>query len=320
MAHNLAFAQNGEARFAHANVDPWHSLGQNLGQCVSSEEMIKAAHLNFSVTKEQLFTADGRKAPAYATMASDTLALLGIVGEKYTPLQNSEAFAFTDSLVAAGEMKYVTAGALGVGERVWILAQTPDHMVEIVKGDPIETYLLFSNSHDGSSSVDMRSTSVTVVCQNTLNMAMKASEASMKLRHTVSVRERLGIASGILQAHVEHQRSWVEAMQYLAKFPITDDLIQLFENSMFGDPNSTPEGRASTILTSKLDQFEHLLFKGKGTEIPGRVGNLYGVVQAYTEWTDWFSRVDGDRTNSIVFNNGAKQKTKALELALTLAR
>ena len=323
MAHNLRTAANGEASFAHADVNPWHKLGQNLQKATNSIEMITAANLNFEVTKEQLFLSDGRKAPAYATMASDTKALLGVVGERYQPLQNIDAFAFTDSLVKGGEMKYVTAGALGAGERIWILAQaTKDTPIEIIKGDPIDSYLLFSNSHDGSSGVEMRSTSITVVCQNTLAMATSGNAAGMKIRHTASVKDRLAIASGILRAHAEHQKTWVAAMKYLAKHPITDDIVLAFEKQMFGDVDETPEGRGMTVLTQKLETFEQLMINGKGTEIPGRVGNLYGLVQAYTEWTDHYSQVKGteDRTSSIVFANGAKQKAKALEFALVLAK
>jgi phage/plasmid-like protein (TIGR03299 family) len=323
VAHNLRSNALGEASFAHADVNPWHGRGINVQTAQNSAEMLKAASLDFKVTKEQLFLADGRKAPAYATMASDTLALLGVVGDRYTPLQNSEAFDFTDSLVKGGEMKYVTAGALGSGERIWILAQAAkDTPIEIIKGDPIDSYLLFSNSHDGSSGVEMRSTSITVVCQNTLAMATRGNAAGMKIRHTASVTDRLKVASGILKAHAEHQKDWVSAMKYLAKHPITDDIVLAFEKAMFGDVDKTPEGRGMTVLTNKLECFEQLLVKGKGTEIPGRCGNLYGMVQAFTEWTDHYSQVKGtdDRTSSIVFANGAKMKAQALEYALVLAK
>lgn len=321
MVDNLRTNANGEASFAHADVDPWHCKGTNFGKVMTSAEALQAASLDYEVTKVALFTKDGTAVPgAYATQASDTKAFLGVVGAKYTPLQNRDAFTAMDTLTKDGSLRYVTAGALGSGERIWLLAKTPDNIVEIVKGDPIEDYLLFSNSHDGSSAVEMRSTSITVVCQNTLSMALRKSDAAMKLRHTASVTERAKIAMGILAAHAEHKKSWIEAMRYLAKHPITDEMVNEFEVAMFGDINETPEGRGRTVLQTKLDQFEHLLVKGKGTEIPGRVGNAYGMVQAYTEWTDWMSQVKGtdDRTSSIVFANGSKQKAKAVETALAL--
>ena len=64
------------------------------------------------------------------------------------------------------------------------------------------------------------------------------------------------------------------------------------------------------------------MLHGKGTEIPGRQGNAYGLLQSYTEWTDWMSAIRGtdDRTNSIVFGNGDKQKTAALSTLLQLVK
>lgn len=325
MAHNLRTDINGKASMAFSSTigTPWHGLGTSVHGLMTAAECIQAASLDYEVTKEALFTQDGRKAPSYATMASDTRALLGVVGERYTPLQNRDAFEFCDALAQGGEAKFLTAGALGQGERVWIMmAPAKDATVEIVKGDPIESKLLFSNTHDGSTGVECRDTTITVVCQNTLNAAFGAAKPTMKIRHTASVAARVRLAAGIMAEHVEHHKSWVEAMRYLAKHPVTDAIVEAFEVEMFGDLNATPEGRGRTILTTKLDQFERLLVTGKGTEIPGRVGNLYGMLQAYTEWQDWESRVKGttDRTNSIVFGAGAKRKTKALEYALVLAK
>lgn len=322
MAHNLRKNVNGNASFAYSDCEPWHGLGTKFDRAMTSDEALKLASLDFEVEKQQLYLADGTKAPgAYATIASDTKAYLGCVGERYTPLQNREAFAAMDALVGEAGLRYKTAGAIGNGERVWMLAYFPENVVEIVKGDPIEMYFLLSNSHDGTSSCEGRSTSVTVVCQNTLAMAVNGAKPAIKLRHTRSVAERAKIAMSIMADHYKHQQDWVQAMQYLAKHPITDEIVSAFEVEMFGDIDKTPEGRGRTVLAQKLASFEELLVKGKGTEIPGRVGNMYGLLQAYTEWTDWCSQVKGtdDRTNSIVFGAGAKSKNEAMEFALQLA-
>lgn len=322
MAHNLRTNSDGSIALAYTEGTPWHSLGTRVDGSMTAEQAIKAAGLGWTVTKEQLFRKDLSPVEgAWATIASDTNEVLGVVGDQYTPLQNDRAFDFFDALSADGSIRFSTAGALGKGEKVWMLAHTPDHVVEIVKGDPIETYLLLSNSHDGSSGVEVRSTSITVVCQNTLGMATRGAKPSVRIRHTRTVEERLRLAANIVAQHAQQQKDWTEAMQYLAKHPITDSLIHAFEVEMFGDLDSTPEGRAQTILSNKLDQFEALMLTGKGTEIPGRVGNLYGLVQAYTEWADWASPVRGttDRSNAIVFGQAARDKQEALEFALVLA-
>src|SRR5690606_26120621 len=102
-----------------------------------------------------------------APEAGDDEVLLGVVSHAYEPLQNTQAFDFFDSIVDRKEAFFETAGALGQGERVWVLAKLPD-VIEIVRGDDCCRYLLLSNTHTGQGSVIVKFTSVRVVCQNTL--------------------------------------------------------------------------------------------------------------------------------------------------------
>src|SRR5690606_10872309 len=66
---------------------------------------------------------------------------------------------------------YHTGGYLKSGEVVWLLARLPGD-IQARGDDVVETYLLFSNSHDGSSAIDIRLTTVRVVCQHTLSLAL----------------------------------------------------------------------------------------------------------------------------------------------------
>jgi len=104
-------------------------------------------------------------------------------------LQNTEAFTFFDPIIHAGAAFYESAGALGKGERVWVLARvTSDH--EIVPGDRISKYLLLSNSHDGKGAVHVKFTPVRVVCRNTLNQAIERGP-TLRVAHTSSMKDRL---------------------------------------------------------------------------------------------------------------------------------
>ena len=93
---------------------------------------------------------------------------LGLVSNRYVPLQNIEAFSFFEPFIHNGWAQFHTAGALGNGERVWVLAKL-DGQIVIGKDDAIDRYLLLSNKHDGTGAVSIRFTPIRVVCQNTLN-------------------------------------------------------------------------------------------------------------------------------------------------------
>jgi phage/plasmid-like protein (TIGR03299 family) len=113
-------------------------------------------------------------------------------------LQNHEAFEFFDPIVGGGEAIYHTAGALGEGERVWILAKLPGE-IRVIGDDITHNFLLLSNSHDGNSDVQIKFTPIRVVCENTLTQALREGP-SLRIAHTRDVRERLRLAASMLNA------------------------------------------------------------------------------------------------------------------------
>ena len=111
---------------------PWHKLGIQFEEEFTSAQAIAAARLDYPVSKEQLYRLRSDLGPgmvepteAYATINGHTQDVLGIVGDGYEVLQNQEAFDFFDILLKEAGGKLQTAGAIGKGEKVWMLAKLP---------------------------------------------------------------------------------------------------------------------------------------------------------------------------------------------------
>jgi hypothetical protein len=131
MAHELLI-ENGRASMFYVDNPPWHGLGTRLAAPPTSREAIEAAGLDWTVAKVPLHVVGGTRLhefpDRFALLREDLIGdrdchVFGIAGREYVPLQNRHAFDFFDPLVQEGHAWYVTAGALGRGERVWIQAR-----------------------------------------------------------------------------------------------------------------------------------------------------------------------------------------------------
>jgi phage/plasmid-like protein (TIGR03299 family) len=208
MAHNLDYNEHtGKYSFFSTKEKAWHNLGQIVDKYPTSAEAIGYAGLDYLVEKRPLFTnslendlaqieteIDVSKMPVpnfYATVRSDNNAVLGVVGKDYEVVQNRNAFEFFDAIVGGGSgILYETAGALGKGERVFITAKLPGY-IKVGKADLIEQYLFLTTTHDGLGSITAAFTPTRIVCNNTLNAAMRNHTNSIKIRHTSSANDRL---------------------------------------------------------------------------------------------------------------------------------
>lgn len=206
MAHNINFnEQTGKNSFFSTKQPAWHGLGQIVQDYPTSGQAIIAAGLDYEVAKAPLFAkgADPLISFAvpdqFATMRTDNNAVFGVVGKDYQIVQNTDAFAFFDAIVGGGDgILYETAGALGNGERIFITAKLPDY-IRVGNGDDVtEKYIFLTTSHDGSGSITAAFTPVRIVCQNTLNAALRSASNVVRIRHTAGAKERLEQAHKVM--------------------------------------------------------------------------------------------------------------------------
>ena len=168
---------------------PWHGLGQRVEQALHSEDALRSAGLDLTVSQKPIQTNDyidiaGNK----ANIRESDNRVLGVVTDRYKVVQNHEAFAFTNELLGEG-VRYETAGSMQNGKKVWLLAQLPENY--IISIDHVSPYLVFSNSHDGSGSIKVAMTPIRVVCQNTLNLALSTAKRMWGTIQTGDINSKL---------------------------------------------------------------------------------------------------------------------------------
>lgn len=232
---------------------PWHGMGTRVETAPTSAEALKLAGLNWTVVPEPIFSLEPSSVfgssmteiPGYmANVRSSDGKPLGIVSDSYKIVQNTDAFAFTDNLIG-GDVRYETAGSLAGGKRVWLLAKLPE--TKIV-GDDLEQYLVFTNSFDGSTSVRVACTPVRVVCQNTLNFALRSARRSWTARHTAKIDLRLQEAQDALRLAGDYTRALKTEAENLALARLSERELDDLINQLF--PAAT--GAASKIAEERV--------------------------------------------------------------------
>jgi len=293
MSHNIELnKEKGTYSFATAKEKAWHELGTLTPGLMSTAEALELANMDFQVQKVPNYIKVGDQfvdAGSYSTVREDNNAILGNrLGEKYTVLQNKEAFNFFDVVLEESESIIETAGCLGDGSTVFITAKLPQHFN--VGDDVVDQYLLVSNSHDGSSAITVMFTPVRVVCNNTLNFALAGRKNKVSIRHTSGVKDALAAAKNILgiqNAYADGMRETMEKMQELKMNQKQFDnfLVKILttpaEAKKLSDGSSLEDALSTRKLNTIADMKEYYL-KGVGQNTPGAVGTRYGAFNAVT--------------------------------------
>lgn len=327
MAHNINFnQQTSKHSFFSVNEKPWHGLGQIVTEYPTSKQALEYAGLNFIVEKRALFTLDKTndttdlKVPEYvATVRTDTQDVLGVVGKQYEVVQNEDAFAFFDAIVQDEGILYETAGALGKGERIFITAKLPNY-IRAGREDLIEQYLFLTTSHDGSGSITAAFTPVRIVCNNTLNAALKNRSNSIKIRHTANAKERLEQAHQLMGITNTLSSQLEDIFNSWTKVRITDEailkLIQLAlvpNKEVLRNIQAGKEDELSATFTNMCSNaFEYAMTSGS-QQLETTRGTLFGAYNAVTGYLQNVrSYKSGEvKLKSLLFGGTGQQRTQA---------
>lgn len=317
MAHNLNIV-NGKASFVSANgIKPWHNLGQIVEGALTSEQCIELAGLNYEVDKTNVWAnIDGKPhlvPDKFATFRKDTNDVFGIVGNRYEIIQNADAFTFFDAITGAKEAIYETAGALGKGEKVFITAKMPDYIRINGTDDVTEVYVILTSSHDGSGSIIAGITPIRIVCQNTLNAALRGLQNKVSIRHTSNAKQKLEQAHKLLGISHEYVNEVNQLFNHLSNVKVSDAQAKMVIEKVW-DSQKEDSTRVNNIRDAVMMAYQ----SGVGQQ--GIVGTAWGLYNGITYFLDHVQNYkDQDvKFESILAGASASKANKALELITSL--
>ena len=349
MAHQIE-------QIAYVGATPWHGLGNQLSPHQPIEVWAEQAGMDWRIESSDVsYMAQNERGQSIimpyeeqrVLYRSDTHAPLSVVSQRYQEVQPKQILEFYRDLTEQSGFELETAGVLKGGKKFWALAKTGQ--TSALKGKDVSNgYILLATACDGTLATTAQFTSIRVVCNNTLAIALKGQNSSagvVKVPHSTKfdaekIKQQLGISVRAWEDHMYEMKqlsqrkvTQTEAAAYFdAVFNNTslsvpeqeDGIIQFYRNVAMqaqsnnpatkADNKTEPNGRAmSKVMTMFNGQ-------GRGAELSSAKDTAYGLLCSITEFADHERRAmsQDHRLDSAWFGAGAGLKQRGLEQALAM--
>jgi len=337
-AHAGEIAEGSASLAVNLRTNPaWHSFANKVfsqDEAVTTKQMLDGAKLsNWNV---QLESVSDLLADNYTTVSENFLVtrdnpnvagqkdVLSVVGARYKTVQNEDLFAFADNIHDGNEgVVWESAGSLKSGRIVYGSMSIPRTMVLDPNGanDETKLYLIVWTSHDGSVAVQSAITPVRVMCQNTLNLAMKRAKQSFKIRHTQTVDGKIAAAREALGLTFAYADEFEKQAQELFAVEVNNSKFNEIINKMYPKPEADVKG-AVKKWENKIITIGDLYNAPHNANIKN---TAWGVVNTLTERLDYHrtARKGGDSLMAGASGFDAvvtAEKNKIVKQVLALAK
>lgn len=318
--------------------DPWHSLGITVPGGLNAVEAFRMAEADFVVESQSIFTPGGIEIPGYKSIVRmDSGFPLSVMSDTYKPLQNSNLLAIAEALDGQAQISAVCV--LDEGRKVNFTAKINQTTTEVVKGDPVDEYIVGSTSHDGSLAFQVMFTPIRVVCNNTLTWALSHSKGraakSIKIKHTKMAERLISEIPAIMDVQRTEFTAQIDALKQLAKVKVSEQRFKAYVEACFADKltgtiNATrgDDTTARPKTVADLPAWEHIeghFDCGLGMDIKGVKGTAWAAYNAVTQYLTHdagrlLDPAEGARARleSLYWGENAQRNTRALELALAI--
>lgn len=309
----------------------WHGLGTVVEQAYNPRQALEMAGLGWTVEQSdylEVHLPNGESVIDHnhrANVRSDTQDILGWVGTRYQPLQNTELAEIAYSLNGSDSV-VESCGSLFNGGQVYFLIR--GESFDTGNGnDTVERYMLLTNGHDGMLRATAKPTSIRVVCNNTLTMALNQQGQSFGFTHNGDMAMKIQEAKEAMAMFRETGQFFKDAVSVLNYRSVTIESVQKFWTEIYQDmfeeipmnPENKEEERAKK--RAKVTMSEWAKTFDEEREVAG--SNMWNAFNAVTNWMDHKTRYNGtpekkaeNRLHSNLWGKSETKKKKVFKAAL----
>jgi phage/plasmid-like protein (TIGR03299 family) len=341
MAHEINYnEQKGTHSFVTNTEKAWHGLGQVVEKAMTAEEAISLANLDYEVEKTEIYAgipkaeldANGQMhggiiyspyPEKFATYRTDNDDVLGIVGSRYEVVQNKDAFGFFDAIIDKGEAIFETAGALGKGERIFVTAKLPDDM--LVNGEACNKYIILTNSHNGSSSIIAGFTTVRIVCNNTLQAALRDINNKVSIQHRTNAKEKLAEAYKVMNIASRYMNEVSDIFNKMSDTAIDEEGLMRYITKVM-NPNEPHKIQTeqdeiiSTRFKNQIQSIYNFAVTHPTQTTPAAKGTVWGAYNSISGYFNYIKKYKNNeqKFDSQLFGTASNKISKAFDNALVL--
>jgi phage/plasmid-like protein (TIGR03299 family) len=275
--------------------------------------ILQQANLDWSVKAERLITAESNlETESVAIVRQDNNAILGVHGDGYHPLQNSEMMEILDRISGKMGLPLHKGGYFGKGEKVYIQLKTQD----LTLGrDQVKGYLTCVNSFDGSTSLAFGHSNLTISCQNTFFANYR--EMANKVRHTQRMHERIDIICMQIEDVLRAEQKIFQNISRMTEIKIDQKVRDMVLSRMLNLEKEERLADLSTLSTRKKNILSDLEVNIAG-EVQDKGGNLWGLFSGITKYTT--HSLKGDSNENKLFGvYGRREREVFSELSMLVS-
>lgn len=260
-------------------VRTWHSIGTDVKEASSIDEVLRVSNLDYEVIKRPVFYQDhfgmSQIPDRFLTLRNDGSKIYDVVSNRFEIIQNQEAFDFVNYM--GNDLIFEKAGETPTG-MVYVIASLPKMNI---LGDEFTPFVILRNGFTGRTNVTAAICPLRIVCENQFNFSFKETNNTVSIRHTANAKNKLEEAKEVLKLSADYMQRLNDMANEYANIKISEFELHKFMNLAFPlDGIEELSTRKRNSLEEKRTDFRNAYLQDDNQNFRG---TAWGLINAYTD-------------------------------------